>query len=121
MTRPQLNIHGYFSRTNLYNFAAETVKYEHPRLYNRSVVSGSRCLIMDSSNIENITSEFVTQQIAVGTQCSFNEQHFDTADIRKENGGTPILYQGSGHARHKFTNSYGVSVNNVLVETYNRH
>src|SRR6266850_7478913 len=117
-TFENVHIHGYFSRTCMYNFAAETMKYDHLQLYNRSVVSGSRCLIMDSSNIEDIDSEFVTQNIAVGTQCSFNVQLFLSADIRKENGGTPILYQGTGHARHYFVNSYAVSVDNVLVETY---
>lgn len=110
-------ITGYYTKAPFYNFAAETVTVIHPRFSNNSVVADSYCLIMDGANHQNITSEFVTQTIAVGTNCSFNEQLFIQMDARKNLGGNCIKIMGQA-CRHYYENSYGVSVDGVVIEIF---
>lgn len=118
-TFDEIHIQGHFNKACLYNFASETVTYRHNRFYNKSTAAGSYCVILDSANNQGITSEFQTQTLAQGTNQSFNEQRFEMADIRKANGGTPILLTGDSMARIGFYDSYGVSVDSSIVKIEN--
>jgi hypothetical protein len=110
-----VTIERYFSVAGYYNFGGETMLYDKFFVFNRSTAADSYCIILDSGNYQDITSEFVTQTLGVGVERSFNEQLFIQADIRKENGGKAIHLRGSSVARVHFINSYGVSVDDAIV------
>lgn len=115
-----VNVHfdGKFSVSSFYNFAAEGMKYDHCKFWNNDGAGTAYCVMLDCQNDQNITSAFGTQTIAVGSAQSFNEQLFESADIRQFVSGKAVKLIGSNLRRTHFLNSYCVTVNDSAFHLY---
>ena len=118
-----LYIDGYFDRAPLYNFAGEQMTHLNCWYTNRKNTSTSYGLIMDGSNEEDISSEFTTVNLAVGTSQPFSQQLFLGCTFRKGGvsspiTGSPILYMGGSQSGHKYSRCYAVSTDAPIIDSY---
>lgn len=112
-----INFHmdGYFSRCCVYNYAGEINYYEKCRWTNRSSSTNSFVLIEDSKNNEDIQSNFVPVTAPVGTDRSFNEQIYDSLELRHLDEQPCYLVRGNGSKR-KFVTCYFRTDNTHAME-----
>lgn len=115
-TLDNVHIIGAFSKACLYNYASETALFNNINLYNEhDDTGGSYCLIQDANNDFGLASDYQTITAAAGTAASFNENTFINLDARKSTSGRTI-YIGRQASRHRFINSYAVSMDAEAVE-----
>lgn len=104
-------ITGWFSLASLHNNGSETCTFVAPFLINKDTSNNSYCLIQDGRHQFNVESDYATVTFPQGSPSSFNENTFYSLDARKDSGGPAIYMMRT--TRHKFYNSYVVSVDNA--------
>jgi hypothetical protein len=111
-----IDIKGYYSWACIYNYCSEDVYFDGVNLKNDWDNSNSYCLIQDSHNIWEVTSEFVTDPVKYAV-ASFLRNTFIRCDFRKQFAGGAV-WMGSACVYHQFIASYlvaGCTVANPLT------
>ena len=102
-----IDIKGYYSWACIYNYCSEDVYFDGVNLKNDWNNSNSYCLIQDSHNIWEVTSEFVTDPVKYAV-ASFLRNTFIRCDFRKQFSGGAV-WMGSACVYHQFIASYLVA------------
>jgi hypothetical protein len=102
-------VDGYFTKTAYHNYSSEVNTHIACRFWNR--YGGAYAVILDGHGTHPVVSDYVTP---ITQSLSALEHMFVQADIRQLTSGVPIFIGRSDHIQ--FINSYGVSVDDVIVE-----
>ena len=102
-----IDIKGYYSWACIYNFCSEDCYFDGVNLKNDWNNNNSYCLIQDSHNIWEVTSEFVDSPVKYDLG-SFLRNTFIRCDFRKLYSGGAV-WMGSGCVYHQFIASYLVA------------
>jgi hypothetical protein len=97
-----LFVDGSFSVCGVYNRQSETDNWVHLKSWNTSPSGYGLC--QDGINHFNVQSTFVTVTSPVDTPYSFDENTFESMDIRNSGGGPGVFM--SFTARHSFIGGY---------------
>lgn len=89
-----VTIRGYFSLSGFYNLNSETSYFDAMTSYNNLPGNNFYCAIQDGYNHFNAQSSFVTELAPVDTPQSFDENTYQSLDVRHTGGG-PTIWVGN--------------------------